>query len=91
MMVFEVDKIGAKDKEIYIRVEENRRYKVIIRDRESGKVIKEMELEPVVKRVRRGRKIYEYYYLRILLPWSSTISRVLRKRRDIYNLVIEVV
>jgi len=86
-----VEKRGTLDREIYIPVQENRIYKIVIRDKETGRVIKELEVEPMVKRVKRGRKIYEYYYIRILLPWASTISRVLRKRRDIYSLVIEVV
>jgi len=89
-MEVEVEKHGARDREVYIPVSEARRYRVIIRDKATGAVIKEMKLEPIVKRVRRGGKVYEYLYLRIALPWASTISRVLRERMEVYNLVIEV-
>jgi len=91
MISLEVEKMGVRDREVYIRVDEYKTYRVVIKDKETNRIIKEMEAVPIVKRVRRGRKIYEYYYIRILLPWASTISRVLRKRRDIYSLVVEVV
>jgi len=91
MISVEVVKNGAQDREVYILVPELKRYRIVIRDKESGVVIKELEAEPIVKKVRRGRKIYEYYYIRLLLPWASTISKVLREWRKAYKLVIEVV
>jgi len=90
-MQVEAVKNGLEDKEVYIKVAEQRKYKVIIKDKESGKIIKRTTVVPSEKVVKRGGKTYKYYYIRLTLPWASTISRVLKKRRDVYNLVIEVV
>jgi len=90
-MEVEVEKNGAQDREVYIPVSENRKYRIVIKDRETGAVIKEMELEPVLKRVRRGGKTYEYLYIRLQLPWASTISKVIGERRDVYRMIVEVV
>ena len=58
-----------KDREVYIKVPEDKEYLVTIRFR--GRVIKQFITRPVKKRVKGGK--YEYNYVRVMLPWSSTL------------------
>ena len=64
-----VKKEYMRDREVYIKVPEDKEYLVTIRFR--GRVIKQFTTRPVKKRVKGGR--YEYNYIRVMLPWSSTL------------------
>ena len=89
-LAIEVVKEGAKDKEVYMPVKEKKLYRVVVRDKETGIIIKETIKKPIMKTIRRGGKVYRYYYIKLLLPWASTISRLIGYRRREYRLVIEV-
>ena len=73
------------DQEKYIRVNREGFYLIIIKDKESGKVIRKVVRRPIIKKV-RGR---EYRYLRIYLPWFSTISSAVGYKKE-YPLVLEI-
>ncbi len=59
------------DPEVYVRVDKPGRY--VVKWVVANKIVKEKIAEAVEKRVKRGRRVYRYYYVRVMAPWSSTL------------------
>ena len=87
-IVVEVTK-NRFNQEKYVPVKEDGFYVVTIYDKETGKILKASAKRATVKEVIEKGRRHVYRYIRIQLPWYSTLRRYLGRRRK-YELIIKV-
>ena len=89
MIVKRVIKHAFMDGEAYVRVGEDRAYRVVVREASTGRVLREHVRRPIVKTVQAGGRLYRYRYIRVHLPFTSTLQRTAGER-DRYEIEIVV-